>query len=227
MIGLIRATLPSRDRRERVLVVDARPVDADLDVAVGQVGRRRSVADAALDAAVGGLLGDEGAERVGIAVTGVAYDARLARRRDAISLDAELVALGVGRAGRSTRRVAPAARTAASRRATVGRRSPRPVGPCQRSGRGGPGSASAFTVNCSSNRIRRPCTMPVFSSTGSSGWRMREAPSPEPLAVDHDVSDSSGYARSRAATRSGGSLILELDPSPRPRTVRVRCGSAA
>ena len=68
MSGLIRATLPSSSRRETVLVVDARPLDADLDLAVGQVVGGE-VAHAATDGrrAIGslGLLSDVGTERIG------------------------------------------------------------------------------------------------------------------------------------------------------------------
>ena len=55
--------LAVRARREAVLVVDARPEDADLDLTRGQV-RLVELADAALDAVVD-LLGDVGAERGG------------------------------------------------------------------------------------------------------------------------------------------------------------------
>ena len=60
MSGLIRATLPSADRRQRVLVVDARPVDRHHDLAGRQVGRGE-VADTPADV-VAVALGDVGGE---------------------------------------------------------------------------------------------------------------------------------------------------------------------
>ena len=55
--------LAVRPRRKPVLVVDARPADADLDLAIREV-RSRELADAALDR-LPDLLGDVGAERGG------------------------------------------------------------------------------------------------------------------------------------------------------------------
>ena len=61
------------DRGERVLVVDARPVDADLDLARRQV-RRGEVADAALDRRHRRRSATKARKVFGISVTASAYD---------------------------------------------------------------------------------------------------------------------------------------------------------
>ena len=60
--GLIRATLPSAIVASAVLVVDARPVDPDLDLAGRQVGRARTSRTPRTTVAPRGRLGDERAE---------------------------------------------------------------------------------------------------------------------------------------------------------------------